>query len=297
MHVLNTLMLIWNRIVQLVTIINFPTDILDIVIVTFLLYKVLNMSKSRASTQIIKAVLGMLVLLYLSNLLGLNTLNFIVTKAVDVGLIALVVVFQPELRRMLERLGASSLKNLVTPKHRTGETEKTIQETVTACRSMSRQKIGALIVFERESNLEEYFKTGTVVDAQVSAELLKNIFFPKAALHDGAVVVRSDRIAAAGCVLPLTEKPDLSRDLGTRHRAAIGITEHSDAVVVVVSEETGVISCAMGGNLRRYLTPESLTKLLKEELVEEARLPAHHRFYQYVINFTQKKDGDRNEKE
>lgn len=132
------------------------------------------------------------------------------------------VVFQPELRRALERLGGSSLKGIITPKVRPGDTVETIQATVEACRTMSRQKIGALIVFERENNLEEYFKTGTVVDAAVSAELFKNIFFPKAALHDGAVVVRSDRIAAAGCVLPLTENPNLSRELGTRHRPPSG---------------------------------------------------------------------------
>lgn len=262
---------LWNKILRVVTIINFPTDILDILIVTFLIYKVLNLAKSRSTAQIVKAVIFLLVLSYISNALNFHALNYIISKTIEVGLIALVVVFQPELRRALERLGGSTIKGFLTPKVQVGDTIKTVEQTVAACRTMSRQKIGALIVFERQNNLEEYFKTGTVVDAEVSSELLKNIFFPKAALHDGAVVIRSDRIAAAGCVLPLTENPNLSRELGTRHRAAIGITEHSDAVVVVVSEETGVISCVAGGILKRYLTPESLTKLLTEELVEEEK--------------------------
>lgn len=274
---MEAIQMLWARFLRVLTMINFPTDILDILIVTFLIYKILNLAKSRSTMQIIKAVIFLFVLSYVSSVAGLNALNYIVSRTIEVGLVALVVVFQPELRRALERLGGSSLKGIITPKVRPGDTVETLEQTVEACRTMSRQKIGALIVFERENNLEEYFRTGTVVDAAVSAELLKNIFFPKAALHDGAVVVRSDRIAAAGCVLPLTENPNLSRDLGTRHRAAIGISEHSDAVVVVVSEETGVISCVQGGSLKRYLTPENLLKLLKEELVAEEILPVHYR--------------------
>lgn len=284
---------LWNKFLKVVTIINFPTDLLDILIVTYLIYKVLNLAKSRSTAQIVKAVLFLLLLSYVSSALKLHALNYLVSKTIEVGLIALVVVFQPELRRALERLGGSTIKGFLTPKVQVGDTIRTVEQTVSACRTMSRQKIGALIVFERENNLEEYFKTGTVVDATVSAELLKNIFFPKAALHDGAVVVRSDRIAAAGCVLPLTENPNLSRELGTRHRAAIGITEHSDAVVVVVSEETGVISCASGGNLKRYLTPESLTKILKEELVMEEKQPVHHKLRERLAKL--KKGGDSHE--
>ncbi len=274
---MNALELIWSNIRRLITIINFPTDILDILIVAFLIYKILNLSRSKSAAQIIKVIVFLLVLTYVSGELGLNALNYIVSKVIEVGLIALVVVFQPELRRTMERLGSSSLRGILMPKAPVGDSARTVEQTVAACRTMSRQKVGALIVFERRNNLDEYFKTGTVVDAAVSAELLKNIFFPKAALHDGAVVIRNDRIAAAGCVLPLTENPNLSRDLGTRHRAAIGITEHSDAVVVVVSEENGVISFVSGGNLKRYLTPETLTAALKDVLVEEERLPVHHR--------------------
>ena len=292
---MNALSLLWSKILRFVTIINFPTDILDIAIVTFLIYKLLRLSKSRTVNQIVKAVVVLLVVSYVSDVLGLNTLNYIISKTIEVGLIALVVVFQPELRRLLERLGGSSIKGLFVPKAQVSDLPHTINETASACRSMSRQKIGALIVFERQTNLEEYFKTGTVVDAAVSCELLKNIFFPKAALHDGAVVIRGDRIAAAGCVLPLTQNPDLSRDLGTRHRASIGITEHSDAVVVVVSEETGVISCVVGGNLRRYLTPETLTKLLRTELMAEDVQPIHHRVRDFFKKSKKNQEDDSHE--
>ncbi len=264
--------LLWSNISQVTSMMNFPTDILDILIVTLLIYEILHLSKSKSAGQIIKAIIVLLVLSYVSGTLNLNALNYIVSKVIEVGLVALVVVFQPELRRAMERLGGSSLTGLLNPKSQNRDSIQTIEHVVASCQVMSRQKVGALLVFERDNSLEDYFSTGTRLDAAVSEELIKNLFFPKAALHDGAVIVRQDRLAAAGCVLPLTENPHLSRDLGTRHRAAIGITEHSDAVVAVVSEETGVISCAIGGDLRRYLTPEQLTAILKEELVREERL-------------------------
>ncbi|MBQ9268263.1 MAG: diadenylate cyclase CdaA [Oscillospiraceae bacterium] len=277
---------------QTVTIINFPSDILDILIITYLIYKVLSLTRSRSSAQIIKAVVFLLVLSYVSDALKLYALNYVVSKVIEVGIIALVVVFQPELRRVMERLGGSSVRSLLLPKARSADSLGTVTETVSACRSMSRQKIGALIVFERQNSLEEYFRTGTVVNADVSEELLKNIFFPKAALHDGAVIIRRDRIAAAGCVLPLTENANLSRDLGTRHRAAIGMSEHSDAVVVVVSEETGVISCVIGGVLRRYLTPETLERVLREELLEDSAPPVRHRLGELFGKMRNRKEED-----
>ena len=267
---MNALTAIWNRILQTVTIIHFPSDILDILIVTFLIYKVLSLSRSRSSSRIIKAVVLLLVLSYVSEVLKLYALNYVISKVIEVGIIALVVVFQPELRRVMERLGGSTIRTILLPKSRSTDSLTTVQASVAACRAMAAQRVGALIVFERESKLDEYFESGTVVNADVSDQLLKNIFFPKAALHDGAVIIRNDRIAAAGCVLPLTENTNLNGDLGTRHRAALGISEKSDAVVVVVSEETGVISCAIGGRMRRYLTPENLERLLQEELMEEA---------------------------
>ena len=276
---------------------NFPWDIFDILIVMFLVYEILAFAKSRTAGKIIKVVLVVLVVSYLSEVLQLNTLKFLVGNFIDLGLVALIVVFQPELRRALERLGSGSIKSLFVAKSQSDDTGSTIDQTVQACKTMSRQKVGALIVFERQSNLEEYFKTGTVLDAAVSTELIKNVFFPKAALHDGAVILRGNRIAAAGCVLPLSDNSSLSRDLGTRHRAAIGISDHSDAVVVIVSEETGVISCAIGGNLKRYLTAESLAKLLRDELMEEHKPPVQHRVLGYFKKTTEKKEEDGYEEE
>ena len=153
--------------------------------------------------------------------------------------------------------------------------EGVIAQVVIACETMSRQKVGALIVFERETSLSEYFKTGTILNAQVSSELIRNIFFPKASLHDGAMVIQGDRIAAAGCVLPLSENTHLSSDLGTRHRAGVGMSEVSDAIVVIVSEESGAISVAQGGMLKRHLAPQMLEKLLRNELItDEADRPS-----------------------
>lgn len=286
---MDTLKTIWNDIFRTVLTMNVPVDVVDILIVTFLLYQVFKLVRSHTGGQIIKTVIFLLAVSYLSGAIGLNALNFIVNNIIEVGLIALVVVFQPELRRILERIGSSSFKGLLTHKVQQEDMGEVVAQTVAACRAMSRQKIGALIVFERENSLEEYFKTGTVVDGLVSTELYKNIFFPNAALHDGAVVVRKDRILAAGCVLPLTEKPNLSRELGTRHRAAIGISEHSDAVVVVVSEETGVISCSIGGELKRYLTPENLTKTLREELIRDEKPPVQNKLQELVNVFKKEK--------
>lgn len=294
---MNALSMLWSKITKLFTIVNFPADIIDIVIVAFLIYQLLKVTKSRAASQIIKAIIVLFVVSYVSSVADLNVLNFLTSWVLEVGLIALVVVFQPELRRLLERLGGTSIKNIFVPREQAGDMTKVIAQTVESCKTMSRQRVGALLVFERENSLEEYFKTGTIVDAAFSSELLKNIFFPKAALHDGAVVVRGDRIMAAGCVLPLTENPNLSRELGTRHRAAIGITEHSDSVVVVVSEETGVVSCVVGGVLKRYLTPEALSKLLTAELVVEDQKPAHHRLVERVKNLKKSKVEDSHETE
>ena len=163
-------------------------------------------------------------------------------------------------------MGAASLREIISPRARNKEINDVISQTVSACEAMSREKVGALMVFERSSRLDEYFKTGTIIDGRVSDQLIRNIFFPKAALHDGAMVVRDGRVTAAGCVLPLSGNQQLSADLGTRHRAGVGISEVSDAVVVIVSEETGTISVAVGGMLKRHLAPQTLERLLLNEL-------------------------------
>ena len=170
---------------------------------------------------------------------------------------------------MLDHLGSMRLKKLFGLEKRGQEMEPIISQTVQACEVMSREKVGALIVFARDNRLEECFKTGTMIDGQVSEQLIRNVFFPKAALHDGAMIIRDGRVAAAGCVLPLSDSDRLSADLGTRHRAGVGISEVSDAVVIIVSEETGTISVAVGGMLKRHLAPQTLEKLLTNELCTE----------------------------
>lgn len=242
------------------------SDYLDIILVAFLIYKILPLIKSPSTVRIARAVLAVIIIAWLTSVLKLHTLNWILEQVLAVGLIAVVILFQPELRRMLDRLGSVKLKALLGLNESNQELDPIITQTVQACEVMSRERVGALIVFAREARLEEYFKTGTLIDGQVSEQLIRNIFFPKAALHDGAMIIRDGRIAAAGCVLPLSDSSRLSADLGTRHRAGVGMSEVSDAVVVIVSEETGTISVAVGGMLKRHLAPQTLERLLHNEL-------------------------------
>ena len=245
-------------------------DILDIVLVTYLIYRVVLLVRTTASMRIFKGIIAILVVSALTQIWGLRTLNFLLGQILSIGLLALVILFQPELRRMMDHLGSSvSLRRFRTPEKELGEMEMVISQTVKACEIMGRERVGALIVFARTHRLDEYFKTGTVIDSRVSEQLIRNIFFPKAALHDGAMIIRDCRIAAAGCVMPLSDSHRLSADLGTRHRAGVGTSEASDAVVVIVSEETGTISVAVGGMLKRHLAPQTLERLLRQELLPE----------------------------
>ena len=244
-------------------------DFLDIIIVAVLIYKLLPIFRSTGTSRIAWTVVVVLGITWLTGVAKLHTLNFVLTSLVEVGLIAIVVLFQPELRRMLDHVSKFNFKKWLTQDKVSQEMELIIEETSKACQVMSREKIGALIVFARDNRLDEYFKTGTALDAQVSEQLLRNVFFPKAALHDGAMIIRDGRVAVAGCVLPLSESQHLNADLGTRHRAAVGISEVSDAIVVVVSEENGVISVAMDGMLKRHLAAETLERLLKSQLCPE----------------------------
>ena len=248
------------------------TDWLDIIAVAFLIYWLVPLFRSTGSARIAKVIVALLVVVWLTGVLKLHTLNFILMQVLSVGLVAVVVLFQPELRRMIDHLSNMKIKKLFSPEEITEQMVPVIQQTVQACEAMSREKVGALIVFARDNRLEEYFKTGTMIDAQVSDQLLRNIFFPKASLHDGAVIIRDGRVTAAGCVLPLSESQRLSADLGTRHRAGVGMSEASDAVVVIVSEENGVISVAVGGILKRHLAPQTLERLLRNELCHEEQV-------------------------
>jgi diadenylate cyclase len=242
------------------------SDYLDIILVAFVIYMLLPMVRSTGATRILRVVVFILVAAWVTELLKLHTMNFLLQQVLAVGLIAIVILYQPELRRVLDRLTSVKLKKLFIPTREEEEMSAVITQTVMACQVMSQEHVGALIVFGRDSVLEDYTKTGTALDAQVSEQLLRNIFFPKAALHDGASIIHNGRVVAAGCVLPLSDSNRLHADLGTRHRAGVGMSEISDAVVVIVSEETGGISVAVGGILKRSLTPQSLEKILRNEL-------------------------------
>ena len=245
------------------------SDYVDIAVVALLIYLIIPLIRTPSTMRIVRSVAVLLLAAWLTNEMELYTISFILNQFLAVGLLAFVILFQPELRRMLDRLGNVRLRSFLGFERPAQELDQVISQTVMACDVLSREKVGALIVFSREARLEEYMRTGTPIDGQVSEQLIRNIFFPKAALHDGAMIIREGRICAAGCVLPLSDSHRLSADLGTRHRAGVGISEVSDAVVVIVSEETGTISVAVGGMLKRHLAPQTLEKLLHNELCPE----------------------------
>ena len=271
------------------------SDYVDIALVAFLIYLLMPLIRTPSTMRIARSVAVVLVIAWLTDAMELYTLNFILNQFLAVGLLAFVVLFQPELRRMLDRLGSVRLRSFFGFEKPAQEMDLVISETVMACEVLSREKIGALIVFSREARLDEYMRTGTQIDGQVSEQLIRNIFFPKAALHDGAMIIRDARVSAAGCVLPLSDSHRLSADLGTRHRAGVGISEVSDAVVVIVSEETGTISVAVGGMLKRHLASKTLEKLLHNELCP-AEIEQEQNLALRLKQKLMKKEGDGNEK-
>ena len=244
------------------------TDILDIAIVAFLVYKVLGFIRETRAEQLAKGLVVLVVVTLMSDVLQFHTLHWILSGLMTVGLLALIVIFQPELRRGLEHIGRSKIANVVGDMDKDAAT-KMVCEMVDAIESMSVSRTGALMVFERETSLNDIIETGTIIDAAVSAEMIGNIFYEGAPLHDGAMIIRGNRLYAAGCVLPLTQNKQLGKELGTRHRAGIGITENSDALTVIVSEETGVISMAQNGNLTRFLDGKRIEKILLNMYLEE----------------------------
>lgn len=250
-----------------------PADVVDVAIMAFVVYKLLGLMKSSRAGNLVKGVGVFLVAMWLSSssVFNLRGVNYILGFILEWGVLALVILFQPEIRQLLENLGARNIKLLkfLSTERKITEMEQAIEQTVVACTEMSKSRTGALIVFERKFPLDDLVRSGTLLDAAVSGELLKNIFFVKAPLHDGAVIIRDGRVLGAGCMLPLSKNANLSRDLGMRHRAGIGVSEGSDAVVVIVSEETGSISVALGGMLKRHLKPETLNQLLCNELIPE----------------------------
>lgn len=252
-----------------------PKDVFDIAIVSFLIYQAIKLVRETRAAQLIKGIAMLLLLYALAKSFGLPVMMFITEHVLQIGVLALVIVFQPELRRALEQVGRSRLGKLQVFGNGMSEQDarlgwtRFIQALEEEASSLSRQKIGALIVIEQKTKLGEIIKTGTIINSDASAELIGNIFFPNSPLHDGAMIVRDGRLHAAGCFLPLSDNQEISRELGTRHRAALGMSEASDAVIVVVSEETGKITVCRSGKLERGFTPAQLGELLRETLLSE----------------------------
>ena len=245
--------------------------VIDISIVSYLIYRAVFLVKETRAWQLLKGIFVIVIAYYLSNLLGLRTVEFIIKYLIQISAVAVVVLFQPELRRGLEQLGRSKFKDLFNfdEENTAIQTTAMIEEIVKSAIEMSKTSTGLLVVIERETKIGEIINTGTLLDSTVSCELLINIFTPNTPLHDGAVVIRDNRLKAAACFLPLTDNHNLSKELGTRHRAALGITEVSDCISIIVSEETGKISFALNGGLTRNLTPDMLRKALNKNLLEK----------------------------
>ena len=237
-------------------------DVLDILITAFVIYKILGFIKQTRAQQLVKGLLIIVAAYFASALLDLNTINWLLKGLFTFGLFAVVVIFQPELRRGLEFMGRSKFSVGSISQLDSEKAKHIVDEISSAAGEFSQSRTGALIVFEREIALDDVMESGTQLNAEISAQLLGNIFYEGAPLHDGAVIIRGDRIYAAGCVLPLTENKNLNKSLGTRHRAGIGISERSDALVLIVSEETGIISVAEDGRLRRFLDEKDVEKIL-----------------------------------
>ncbi len=248
------------------------TDIIDILIVAIIIYNLLKTIRETRAVQLVKGIIILFLALQISDWLNLTTMNFLLKNTMQIGLFAVVVIFQPELRSLLERLGRSKAGDLLAFNVSQGKdtVDHSVSEIVDACVNLSSHKTGALIVIERSTKLGDVIKTGTLINADISSALIENIFVPNTPLHDGALIIREDKLYAAGCLLPLTSNSNLSRELGTRHRAAIGMSECSDAVVIAVSEETGKISLASNGTLTRNLVDSTLSRALSRVLSTEA---------------------------
>ena len=243
------------------------SDVIDVAIVAFALYKGVKVVRETRAQQLVKAIVILLLILWASALFRLHTITYILENVMQVGFIALIIIFQPELRRLLEKVGRSKIGNIFSPAPE--NVDYLVNELAEAATHLSAEKIGALIVLERGTKIGEIVTTGTLLSAELSSALLINIFIPNTPLHDGAVVISDGRISAASCLLPLTQNDSLSRELGTRHRAALGMTEVSDAIVVVVSEETGKISVARDGSMVRNLNGDTLRRTLYKNLLDE----------------------------
>ena len=240
------------------------SDIFDILLVAIVIYELIMLTRQTRGSAVLKGLVLLLLIVGVSDLLGLTALNWMLMTIVNNGVVVLVILFQPELRKALEQMGRSMM--MMRDKKRSDDSDENsriITEIIACLTNLSRRRVGALIVFERKTGLQDVIETGISIDSQISSALLENIFEPNTPLHDGAVVIRGSRVMAAACILTLTEGQGISHELGTRHRAAIGVSETTDAVVLIVSEETGIISMAKGGRLTRHLDPKSLREILE----------------------------------
>lgn len=295
--IFNAIYAVWNQILYAVSNIRIPFDIIDILIMAYIIYKGISFLRESRAGQLVKGILILLVIYFISDWWQLATLNWALSKVVDSLIIAAAVIFQPELRRILEKVGHTNFSREQILGAEEDDMIKCIDAISKAVSIMQEKKIGALIVFERKTQLGDIIDTGTVIDAEASPSMINNIFFPKSPLHDGALIVRDSRLYAAGCILPLTQREDLSTQLGTRHRAAIGMTENSDAVVIVVSEETGTISIVVNGEITRNYSGVSAGAELTRLLANTDRIQKTG-FVSVItrrINALKKKKGEDNE--
>lgn len=270
------------------------SDFIDIIIVAFLIYRAIWFVRKSNFINLAKGLILVLVALWASEFFGLIMINYILRKAVELGMIALVILFQPELRRLLERMG-STLDTRIGPSGT--DLTRAISEVAQACGDMAATKTGALLVFERNVSLAPIIGTGSVVNADASSELIKNLFFKNAPLHDGAVILRDGRIEAAGCILPLSKRKNISKDYGTRHRAGFGICEESDAIAVIVSEERGDICVAIHDEIKRHVSAGELATILTKELIHEEKKNVNRGLFAGIRGFFHPVDDDADDEE
>lgn len=261
-------------------------DLIDMAVIAYVFYKLFMLIRETRAEQLIKGILVLVIATWASGFFKLYTVNWLLRNTMTVGVIALLIVFQPELRRALEFLGRGSIIGKSLNEMLDQEARELIDEITTAVQILAKNKIGALIVLEQETGIGEFIETGTVIDGKVTSQLLITIFTPNTSLHDGAVIIRDKKLTSAGCLLPLTENPNLSKELGTRHRAGLGISEASDAIAIIVSEETGVLSMARAGRLSRYLD----VKTLKEILIKQYKTQEHK--YRGILKWRVKNGQD-----
>jgi diadenylate cyclase len=254
-------------------VIDYLAKIVDILVVWYVIYKLIMMIRGTKAVQLLKGIILIILVRIVSNFLGLTTLQWLMDQAIIWGFLAIIIIFQPELRRALEQIGRGKLFSRSSV-NEDEEQVKMVEAIIKATEYMAKRRIGALISVERETGMGDYIETGIILNARVSSELLINIFIPNTPLHDGAVIIQKNHVAAAACYLPLSESPFISKELGTRHRAALGISEVTDSVTVVVSEETGSVSITKNGELHRDLTPEQFRELLTKELVPATKTKA-----------------------